>query len=241
MQRISILGVPVDVLTQCDAVAEIQRLLASDSQHQVATPNPEMLVEARRNAAFHAVLQSTALNLPDGAGLLWAARMRGQRLPERVTGTDTMLALCALQDAPSVFLLGAQEGVAQRAATTLKERHPSLHITGTLAASPLQTDEEAIVAAVNSAKPSLLFVAYGAPAQELWIARNLLKMPSVRVAMGVGGAFDFIAGTRRRAPECMRKIGLEWVWRFAQEPKRFWRILNAVVVFPAMTLLDRRA
>ncbi len=237
--RVSILGVPVDAVTRSEAVSRIGDMLRSNTQHHVATPNPEMLVEASKNKQLFAVLQQTALNVPDGTGLLWAARRAGTPLPQRVTGVDVMTDLCRANNGP-VFLLGAIPGIAEHAADALRKSNPTLVIVGTFAGSPRPEHEQEIISMVNASGATLLFVAYGAPKQELWIARNLARMPSVRVAMGVGGAFDFLSGVRKRAPSWMQQWGLEWAWRLLQEPHRLGRILVATVVFPRKVLSTRR-
>ena len=126
-----------------------------------------------------------------------------------------------------IFLLGAEEGIAEDAAKKLKA-----NIVGTHSGSPKVEDEKEIIEKLNRLKPEILFIAYGAPAQELWIARNLKKIPSVKLAMGVGGSFDFIAGKTKRAPKWMQKLSIEWLYRLIKEPRRIKRILNATVRFP---------
>ncbi len=238
--RVTLLGVPIDTLTQAEALARLEHFLKGAAQNHVATPNNEMLVEAHSHPQFRSVLQHTALNLPDSTGLLLMARLRGHRLPARVTGTDTMQMLCALLDERHpVFFLGAAEGVAEHAAEILKKRNPRLNIAGTFSGSPRAQDGQEILQKINAAQPHLLLVAFGAPAQDLWIAEHLSRLPSVRVAMGVGGAFDFIAGVQKRAPLKIRNLGLEWAWRFAHEPKRWRRMWRAVVVFPVLCLMEK--
>ena len=196
-----------------------------------------MLVEASRNPAFHALLNRTDLNLPDSTGLLLMARITGQTIPERVTGVDTVQRLCAeLGDDTPVFLLGAGEGVAERAANVLRQKNARLNIVGTFSGSPSDADAPAIIGKIRDAAPAILFVAYGSPAQEFWISKHLSSLPSVRVAMGVGGTFDFLAGTQSRAPSFLRSIGLEWAWRFFKQPSRYKRMWNAVVVFPWLVM-----
>lgn len=239
--RITLLGIPLDPVTQSETLQRMHSFLVQEGQQRhVATPNSEMLVEASRNPAFRTVLQHTSLNLPDSRGLLLMARLWGQRILERVTGADTMRHLCSsIGPEHPVFLLGAAPGIAERAAEKLQKLNPRLRIAGTFAGSPQEEDAPAIIACIHAAAPHLLFVAYGAPAQELWIARHLCDCPTVRVAMGVGGAFDFLAGAQRRAPRWMQRVGLEWIWRVVLEPKRLPRIINAVVVFPVMCLWER--
>ena len=231
--RIRLLGVPIDAVTQHEAVCLLQAMLKGSGQHHVMTPNSEMLVMAWRNASFRALLCGTALNLPDSAGLLLAARMTGQYLPERVTGVDTVTVLCArLPTDVSVYLLGGAPGIAERARTVLQNANPRLCIAGTHAGSPSPQAAPAIIENINRSGARLLLVAYGAPVQDTWIAQHLAALPAVRVAIGVGGTFDFLAGNRRRAPMLLRRSGLEWLWRLLQEPRRFMRIWRAVVVFP---------
>lgn len=231
--RVTLLGIPIDALTAGQALARLRSLLASGGSHHVMTPNSEMLVEATKNSRFREILRRAALNLPDSSGLLLAARWTGQHLPERVTGVDTVQALCmTLDESHPVFLLGAGTGVAERTAAVLQSRNPHLRIVGTFSGNPRPEYAEQILRAINAARPHLLLVAFGAPEQDLWIAEHLPKMPSVRVAMGIGGTFDFIAGAKKRAPAFLQTVGLEWLWRFGQEPSRWKRIWRAVVVFP---------
>lgn len=237
MDRVTILGVPFEPLLPAEAVARILAMLAGSAQCQVATPNNEMLVEASRNESFRSLLNRTALNLADSTGVLWASRWMEHPLPARVTGVDTVAALCArLDESVPVFLLGGKEGVAERAASALREKNQRLNVVGTYAGSPKDEDAAAIVAKVGASGAALLLVAYGAPPQEFWIDAYLRKMPSVKVAIGVGGTFDFLAGVRKRAPSWMRAIGLEWLYRFVQEPSRYKRMWRAVVVFSLLVL-----
>jgi N-acetylglucosaminyldiphosphoundecaprenol N-acetyl-beta-D-mannosaminyltransferase len=236
-QRVSLLGVRIDAVTPQSAVEELWRFLEEPAQRHVATPNNEMLVAAARLPSLAAVFNHTALNLPDSTGLLLAARLTGQFLPARVPGVDTVERLCSeLTENHSVFLLGAAPGVAERAATIMRNRNRRLRIAGTFAGSPSSDDAGGIIRLINDSGAHLLLVAYGAPAQDVWIADHLAAMPGVRVAMGVGGTFDFIAGTVRRAPRFVRALGLEWAWRLFLQPKRWRRILNATVVFPYLVL-----
>jgi N-acetylglucosaminyldiphosphoundecaprenol N-acetyl-beta-D-mannosaminyltransferase len=236
MSRPVVLGVPIDALTFQEALARFRMFLTDEKQHHIATPNPEMLIEAQRNPLFHRVLQETSLNLADGTGLLWASRLKGHPLPERVTGTDMMKALCMEKDLPPVFLLGAAFGIAEKVGEILRGQNPSLVIAGTWSGFPDEEQEGDIVHRINASGAHILFVAFGAPKQELWIHRNLTKLPSVHLAMGVGGAFDFIAGKQKRAPVWMQSLGLEWLYRLMKEPRRVKRIWNAVVVFPILVM-----
>ncbi|PIR51745.1 acetylglucosaminyldiphospho-UDP acetyl-beta-D-mannosaminyltransferase [Candidatus Peregrinibacteria bacterium CG10_big_fil_rev_8_21_14_0_10_49_16] len=241
MPRISLLGIPIDALTQREAVRRIQKMCYSDTQHHVITPNSEMLVSASIHPDFFAVLQLSSLNIPDSAGLLWAARHTQQELPERVAGVDVVQELCStLGEGVRVFLLGGKGGVGQRAGDVLLQKNPRLQVVGTYEGSPRSEDVEEIVQRVNVAQPTLLLVAFGAPQQDEWIATYLKEMPSVHVAMGVGGTFDFLAGKTKRSPLWMQRMGLEWLWRVVREPWRWRRVLNAIVVFPYLVLRHGR-
>src|SRR5205085_111300 len=145
-------------------------------------------------------------------GLIWMARWTGQRLPQRVAGVDTVMRLCAqLGPEHPVYLLGAAPEVAEAAAAALRRMNPHLAVAGTFSGSPREGDAPNIIQRVRDAAPHLLLVAFGAPAQDVWIDEYLRELPSVRVAMGVGGTFDFLAGKRKRSPLFLQRLGLEWL------------------------------
>jgi lipopolysaccharide heptosyltransferase II len=235
---VRILGVPVHAVTFQGLLEEIERLIGDGRAHQVATVNPEFVMAARRDPIFRVILERATLCLPDGVGLLWAARWLGGRLPERVTGSDgvPMIAGRAAEKGWRIFLLGAAPGVAERTAAILSGRYPGLQVAGTYAGSPAAEEEAGIVARVNAAEADILLVAYGAPKQDKWIARNLPRL-RVGVAMGVGGSFDFISGEAARAPAWMRRWGLEWLHRLWREPWR-WRRMVALPRFALAVLVD---
>lgn len=219
MEYVDILGVKISKVDYKSAIEIIERFLANGGKHQIVTPNPEFIVLAQSDSEFRQILNNADLAIPDGAGLRIAGKL------QTVTGTDLMLRLCGLaaKKGCSVFLLGGQDGVAEKAAKRLKTMFANLNIVGTY-----EGDLPEEVGAAD-----FLFVAYGAPKQEKWVARNLPRIP-VKVAMGVGGAFDFIAGKRKRAPKILRRLGLEWFWRLIQEPQRLPRILKATIKFPLL-------
>ena len=228
MDSINILGVRVDNVNHTDALARVEFFLREGGAHQIATVNPEFVVLAQTNSEFRRELNATALNVPDGVGLLWAARRLGTPLKERVTGqemVDRIAALAAERSATvPVFFLGAREGIAERAANVLKEKYPSLQIAGCHAGSPAVEEERQIVERINASGAQILFVAYGPPKQEFWIARNVARL-NVKVAMGVGGTFDTLAGIAPRAPRWVREAGFEWTYRLLREPRRIKRQL----------------
>jgi N-acetylglucosaminyldiphosphoundecaprenol N-acetyl-beta-D-mannosaminyltransferase len=236
---VRILGVRVDALTYESLLAAIGAFVAQGSPHQIATLNPEFVMAAQRDAAFRGVLEGCDLCLADGVGLLWAARRYGHPLPQRVTGSDgvPLIAERAARTGWSLYLLGAAPGVAERTAQVLAHRYPGLRIAGTHAGSPSNDDAEGIIVLVREASPDLLFVAFGAPQQDLWIARyrEALRVP---VMMGVGGAFDHITGVRRRAPPWVQRLNLEWLFRLATQPWR-WRRQLALPRFVWAVLRQR--
>ena len=249
---VNILGTRVDDVTCAEVCAAVQGWVAQGGAHQRATVNPEFIMAARRDLAFAQVLRQTVLNVPDGAGVLWAACRLGGKLRERVAGVDLMRRLCALAAAQGwrVFFLGAIPGVAEQAAAKLASQYPSLLVAGTHAGSPRLEDEQEITAKIRHAAPQLLFVAYGAPTQDKWLARNLplftsplhpftpspLHLQPGIIGMGVGGSFDYITGLQQRAPEAMQRAGLEWLYRLVREPKRWRRQLRAAPFFGLVLL-----
>ncbi|MYE26053.1 MAG: WecB/TagA/CpsF family glycosyltransferase, partial [Chloroflexi bacterium] len=226
--RLKILGVPVDVITYDDWMNQISKWVEADigAQH-VCTVNPEFIIVARRDPIFFNILNRAAICVPDGVGLLWASRHLGAPLPERVTGSDgvPLIARHAAEKGWKIFFLGAGEGIAERAAGILKAQHQQLIISGAYGGSPAEREEDEIVAMINASGADILLVAFGAPKQDKWIARNLPRL-EVAMAMGVGGSFDFIAGVVPRAPQWMRDRGLEWLYRLLRQPWRLRRMLR---------------
>lgn len=222
-----ILGVPVDSLTFDDLLERIGIWIGGDTTRQICTVNPEFLMMAQKDVNFYNILSRCDLCIPDGVGLVWAAQRLGHPLPERVTGSDgvPLIARRAAREGWRLFLLGAGPGVAEKTAQILCRQNPSLQIAGTYAGSPSAAEEDRIVEMIRQSEADILFVAYGAPNQDKWIARNLPRL-NVDVAMGVGGAFDFIAGVTERAPLWMRRAGIEWLHRLIRQPWRWRRMLR---------------
>jgi len=237
---ISILGIPVHAVTMDETVALIEGYMAEARLHQIATVNPEFVMAAQDDAEFRRVLTGADLCLPDGVGLLYAARRAGRRLPERVPGSELVYRLAERAAARGwpLFLLGAAPGVAEAAAAILCDRYPGLRVAGTYAGSPDPAEDDALVARVNASGAALLYVAYGAPRQDKWIARNRDALASVRVAIGVGGSLDFVTGRAVRAPQWAQRLGLEWLHRLVKEPWR-WRRMLALPRFGWRVMVGR--
>ena len=225
-------------MTEC--LTLVREFMGESRVHQIATVNPEFIMAAQKDEEFHRLLNQADLCIPDGVGLLLAGRWLGRPFPERVAGSDFVydLAELAADNGWRLFLLGAAAGVAKKAAELFTARYPGLIIAGTYAGSPDLAENEDIVRRVNESRAELLYVAFGAPNQDKWIARNRRALSSVRVAMGVGGSLDFVAGRATRAPRWIQKLGLEWLHRLVKEPWR-WRRMLALPKFAAVILLAR--
>lgn len=221
-------------------VALLMERLRLGERTFVITANPEFVMLARRDEELAQIAMVADLVVPDGTGVVVASRLLGDPLPARAPGRLIIDSLMKeLAEAGSrVFLLGAASGVAERAALELRRRHPTIQIAGTFAGIAGPAGDDQTVASVNSATPDVLLVAYGMPAQERWIARNLARLPSVRIAIGIGGVLDQLAGIRRTPPRFVHRVGLEWLWRLASEPAR-WRRQLVLPTFVWFALRDR--
>jgi N-acetylglucosaminyldiphosphoundecaprenol N-acetyl-beta-D-mannosaminyltransferase len=228
VQSHRVLGVRIDCLDMEQTLERVDQMIDDGGSHLIATVNPEFVMRARRDRAFAAVLEEADLCLADGWGVVWAARRQGCRLRAPVPGADLVPALarvCAVRGY-SVFLLGARPGVAEEAGRRLRALAAGLNLVGAHAGSPRAEDDALSVELIRQARPDVLLVAYGHPAQELWIARNRDHL-EVPVAIGIGGALDYVAGRVQRAPAWMRRAGLEWLFRLARQP---WRIRRMAVL-----------
>ena len=239
LTALSILGIPVHDVTTEETLALINQFVRERTPHQICTVNPEFIMAAQRDAEFKRILNQSALNLPDGIGVVWAAQRLGHPLRERVAGSDLvrLIADRAQTAGWRIFLLGAAEGVAEQAARSLSVHYPQVNIVGAYAGSPRPEEEADIAAQIRSSGADVLLVAYGAPKQDKWIDRNI-ERTDVAVAIGIGGSLDFIAGTQKRAPRWMQRLGLEWLYRLVREPWR-WRRQLALPRFAWAVLRQR--
>jgi N-acetylglucosaminyldiphosphoundecaprenol N-acetyl-beta-D-mannosaminyltransferase len=227
LEASQVLGVNVHRVTQAALSERLDYMVLDGRPHQVVTVNTDFLRIAKGDRQFRDFINGADLVLADGAPVVWLARLGGQPLPERVTGLDLIEAGSALASAHGyrIFLLGAGPGVAEAAGRALEARHPGLRIAGSLSppCRPFTAeDDEDIAIKVRSAEPQMLFVALGAPRQDVWIREHMAAL-CVPVSAGVGGAFDLIAGRLPRAPRWVQSVGLEWAYRLKREPSRLWR------------------
>lgn len=226
----TILGIKINTESLDEVLQEVHRFIDTKKPHQITTVNTEFVIAARQNPGFAKTINESDLSLADGAGIILAAKLLKQPKPPKISGVDftPILAKEAARQNWSIFLLGGQGRVAEFAANKLKEQNPGLKIAGILETDPQNTP----ISQIRKAHPDILFVAWGAPKQDLWINqhKNELNIP---VMMGVGGTFDFIVGKQKRAPKMIRNVGLEWLWRLTLEPWRWKRQL----ALPKMFLL----
>lgn len=224
-ERYEVLDVPVDPLTMAEALARIEAFIAAGGPHHVFTADASGIMRAQEDPELQAIVRQADLITPDGAGVMLATELQGQRLAERVSGCDLVEHLAELSAAKGyrLYLFGAAEGVADAAAAALVERYPGAQIAGTRNGFFNPDDEVKIVQAINRAKPDILLVALGIPKQEKFIRAHFDRLKPA-VMIGVGGSFDVISGQLKRAPAWMQKSGLEWLYRLIQEPKRLPRL-----------------
>jgi len=236
-EHIDLLNVRIDRVDFAAAMERVRQAIDVRRPQQIVTVNVDFVKLACADSEYRRLINTADLNVADGMPLLWAARLIGAPLPERITGTDLVLgcARMAAERGYRLFLLGAAPGVADQAAAELQRRFPGLTICGVYAPPfrPWATDDDrTIVERVQAARPDVLFVAFGAPRQDVWIREHMAEL-NVPVSVGVGGTFNFLAGTIRRAPRWMQDSGLEWLYRVVQEPGRLWKryLLEDLPVF----------
>jgi len=255
-----IIGINIDIVTFDKALELIESYIKEPKFHLITTTNPEFILEAQSDQHFKEILNHADLSLPDGVGVLMASSYLNhaaqtkpgllrplklfltglkvgflEKLPERIGGADFFNQLIGLANSGSlrIGLLGGEEysgkNVCDLVKTKLTAQHPDLKIVY----CSREPSDEAFTTPID-----FLFVAFGHPKQEKWLWENKDRLSKVKIGMGVGGTFDFIVGKRRRAPELVQRIKLEWLWRFFSEPSRFRRIFNAYPRFPLKVFLS---
>jgi N-acetylglucosaminyldiphosphoundecaprenol N-acetyl-beta-D-mannosaminyltransferase len=235
MKSVKVLSIPIHATSKAEAISKIAGFIASKKPHQVTTVNNEFVLEAQSNGDFLKILQSADLSLADSTGVVWAARRQGAQL-ERIPGADLVNELA--KQGWSMYLVGGADGVAEKAAQTLTKTYDTKIVGAEVGLRPGDNPEktEALIKRINTAKPDVLLVAFGAPKQDLFIFEHKAEL-NVPVMIGVGGTLDFLAGKVSRAPQFIRSIGLEWLWRLIQQPSRLPRIWRALIIFPFRVLI----
>lgn len=223
-ERARILGCEIDRLDMAGTLEQCERLIESRAVAQHVVVNAAKLVAIQDDARLRSIIDRCELVNADGQSVVWAARILGDPLPERVAGIDLMDRLLerAEKRGYRVFFLGARNDVLDEAMRRLRGRHPRLRIAGCRDGYFQDAESAAVCAVIRAADPDILFVAMSSPRKEQWLAEHLADV-GVPFAMGVGGALDVLAGATRRAPRWVQRAGLEWLFRLVQEPRRLWR------------------
>ena len=232
---IEILGVHFATQKKSELYETINKFITSNEKSRtVFTPNAEMLCEASTNEKYRNVLNSASLLIPDGIGINLAFKRMGIEAPERTTGIDAaefILGQASMQGL-RIFLLGGKPHVAKMARIKLEAIYPNIIICGTdhgyFNKSPHSRENKETICKINRSKADILFVCFGAPLQELWIAQNSKKFSSVKLSIGLGGCLDVWSGKISRAPKFLRRLGLEWIYRILRQPKRLKRLPRLV-------------
>ncbi len=224
-----ILGVPIETLSRQEILARVSMFLDESKFHQIVTVNPEFLLEAEKNQGFRQVLLEADLRIADGFGIVLAGWLQGECV-HRFPGTDLMEEILhvAEQKKLSVFLAVNKNGLSsfEETRVAILKKYPELCIDGN------EYDLRINNPSILNSQFSIFFCNFGAPAQEFFLANLKNNSGNARLAMGVGGSFDYLTGKQKRAPKWLGSIGLEWFWRLLSQPRRFPRIWKASVVFP---------
>jgi N-acetylglucosaminyldiphosphoundecaprenol N-acetyl-beta-D-mannosaminyltransferase len=226
-QRVNVLGVGVSAITMADALATIDRWIATRAPQYVCVTGVHGVMESQVDPSLRDIHNQAGLVTPDGMPLVWLSRLRGHHHVQRVYGPDLMLACCeaSIRNGYRHFFYGGGPGVAERLAKRLGQRFDGLQVVGTWT-PPFRdlttAEEEALIDRIASSKPDIVWVGLSTPKQERWMARYVGRLP-VPVLIGVGAAFDMHAGVTKQAPRWMQRSGLEWLFRLATEPRRLWR------------------
>ncbi|WP_010648275.1 WecB/TagA/CpsF family glycosyltransferase [Oceanobacillus massiliensis] len=239
MKQVKILGVPFLHTDQKSFVSLLDQRIQQNEKTFVITANPEIVMKANEDVNLMNCIHKATYITADGIGVVKAAQLLRSPLPERVTGYDTMMQLLevANRNAYRIFLLGAKNETLRKTITAISSTYPAIHIAGSHDGY-FDWQDNVLTEKIGTSKPDIIFVALGAPRQEEWIAENLDKFET-GVFIGVGGSFDVIAGTVKRAPVFWQKVNLEWFYRLLKQPTR-WRRMMALPQF-AIHILKQKA
>jgi N-acetylglucosaminyldiphosphoundecaprenol N-acetyl-beta-D-mannosaminyltransferase len=243
----NILGIQISSISMSNLLDDFAGLIRSSSKASVCITPVNSILAARKNAQVLAIYNNANYTLCDGVPVLWASRFLGTPIEQRITGLDLLPALlefCATNNF-SLFFLGASPGVGDALKAKAEQLHPSINIKGvycpSFAAKFEKEENDKMMAAINAVKPDIVLVSLTAPKQDIWISENLEYLDT-KIAIGIGGAFEVTAGLINRAPVWMQKAGLEWFYRFTQEPKRMFKryFIEAPVFIPLVILQKLR-
>jgi N-acetylglucosaminyldiphosphoundecaprenol N-acetyl-beta-D-mannosaminyltransferase len=239
-ESVEAFGVMISPVSMQEALDKIESFIRERSPHHVVTSDANAILRAQHDPEYAAIIKRSALVTPDGFGVIWGARLLNLPIYERVTGVDMVTGICerAAKNNYSIYILGAAPGIAPTAAQNLMQRYPGLRVVGTQHGyfEKENISEEEIVRRIRDAQPDVLFVAFGIPKQEKFIARHMHEM-NVPVSLGVGGSFDVYSEKLKRAPSYIQRSGMEWLYRVWQEPWR-WKRMSYVPRFMAFALRE---
>ena len=237
MEQLSIMGVRINNVTMDEVLNTIEDKIKNNKQYIIYTPNTEFIMMCQEDEEFLNYMNKSDINIPDGIGLIYAAKMKGLPLKEKVAGYDLSVNMLEManKDKLKLYAIGSKPGVAETAMKKVHEKYPNINIVGShhgyFKGSHLgikgHEEELQVIKDINEAKPDILFVGFGAKKQEQWIQYNK-DVLDAKIIIGNGGTLDGLAGNVKRAPDIFIKLGLEWFYRLIKEPKR----INRQIVLP---------
>lgn len=251
MYKIDILGIKINSENKKEILENIENSFDLNKKQYITTPNPEIILKALKNEKYRNILNNSYISIPDGIGLIMASKFLYKKdfLKERISGSDfvyDLLEICERKN-QKVFLLGGNsEDELNKVEENLLNKFNNLIISGknlgytknnlilgeNYNLIDIKNNTNTLIEQINCSKSDVILVAFGAPKQELWIYENIDKLDSIKIAIGIGGTFDFISGYKKRAPKIFINFNLEWLFRLIQEPRRIKRIFSAVIIFP---------
>lgn len=247
MDKISIIGVNFDNITKQQALDQIEQFVKDKKFHYIVTPNPEFLLKAQKDHKFREVLNQADLSVADGAGIIFAGKYQKTPFKQRIQGTDLIIDLMPIAEKNhyKIYILGSTYQTIELTKKVLGFRHPDLEIVGADPGPIFKIQDlnnkpdifHSIIDKINQSQADILIIAFGAPKQEMFINKFKDQL-DVKIAIGIGGAFDYISGNVHRAPLLIRNIGLEWLFRLIIQPSRIKRIFNAIIIFPIYVLFS---
>jgi len=239
MKKYKVLGVKVNIIEKHLLKKTLIEFIDSNKQHQITTVNPEFIINSHTNKEFKDIINNSSLATIDGSGIIWSLRFKKYKvsLDDRITGVDLTKILINLARHNNYKILFCLHNNGLTSPDNffikIKDTYQNLDFQ--------VSDQDTALEKAQSFKPEIILVGFGAPLQDIWINDNLKNIPHTKIAMGVGGTFDFLSKAITRAPKVLQSIGLEWLWRLIQQPqlKRVRRILRAIIVFPYLIIKDR--
>ncbi len=222
--RVSLFQTNIDALTMDETLYQIDEIIQNRKATQHVVINVAKMVMIQQDKQLRDIVNSCGLINADGQGIVWGAKLLGLNIPERVTGIDLMMKLVkhSVEKGYKIYLLGARDEVVKMVVTVWRSRYPDLQIAGYRNGYFIEAEEEGIVSTIRNSKADILLVAMSSPKKEIFLNKYLDSF-GVPFVMGVGGSFDVVAGRVKRAPLWMQKVGLEWFFRFLNEPNRMWK------------------